>query len=161
MALLEKPITTQEEIDAIIGDRLKREREASAKKYEGWTSPEDRKKLEDGHAVELKKLQDAAAAQEAAIKEKDALIAEGNRYKTDLEKTRIALNAGLKAEYADRLRGENADEWKADAELLAKDFKAAHQTGPLGNPDPKPADGSVTEANGKRFAEWAEKQFNS
>lgn len=161
MALLEKPITTQEEIDAIIGERLKRERETSAKKYEGWISPEDQKKLTDGHAAELKKLQDAAAAQEAAIKEKDALIAEGNRYKTDLEKTRIALNAGLKAEYADRLRGGNADEWKADAELLAKDFKAAHQAAPLGNPDPGPASQSTTQANGKKFAEWAEKQFNT
>ena len=37
-------ITTQEELDNIIKDRLKRDREAQAKKYEGWISPEDHQK---------------------------------------------------------------------------------------------------------------------
>ena len=31
-----KAITTQEELDTIIKDRLKRDREAQTKKYEGW-----------------------------------------------------------------------------------------------------------------------------
>ena len=37
-------ITTQEELDSIIKDRLKRDREAQTKKYEGWISPEDHQK---------------------------------------------------------------------------------------------------------------------
>lgn len=131
-----RPITTQEELDAVISDRLKRERETSAKKYEGWKSPDDIQKLMDDHAKELKKLQDAAAETEKVLKEKDDQIAESARYRTDLEKTRIALAAGLKIDYADRLRGENADEWKADAEILAKDFAASHSSAPIGNPEP-------------------------
>lgn len=137
MAALERAITTQEELDAVIGERLKRERETSAKKYEGWTSPDDLKKITDEHGKAIKKLQDAAAEAEKTLAEKDKQIAEGAKYKTDLEKTRIALAAGLPEKYASRLVGENADEWKADAEAMAKDF-APKQVAPLGNPDPTP-----------------------
>ena len=35
------PIETQEQLDAVIGERIKRERETSAKKYEGYLSPDD------------------------------------------------------------------------------------------------------------------------
>jgi hypothetical protein len=40
-------ITTQEELDNIIKDRLKRDREAQSKKFEGWISPEDHQKALD------------------------------------------------------------------------------------------------------------------
>jgi len=129
-------IETQEQLDKIISDRLARDRESHAKKYEGWTSPDDLKKINEDHASQIKALEDAAAEVQKQLTEKDVQIAEGAKYRTDLEKTRIALAAGLKIDYADRLRGENADEWKADAEVLAKDFAAAHYTAPLGNPEP-------------------------
>lgn len=155
-----KIIETQEQLDAIIGERLKRERETATKRYEGWISPEDLQKLKDTHAAEVKKLQDAAADTEQRLADKDKEIAESAKYKTDLEKTRIALAAGLKIDYADRLRGETAEEWKADAELLAKDFAASHVSVPLGSSEPK-----ITESNDDKnsiarakFAEWMEKQ---
>ena len=134
------PINTQEEFDAAIKERLKRDREAQSKKYEGWLSPEDQKKRAEEYEKQIKALQDAAAESEKAIAEKDAEIAKGAKYRTDLAKTRIALNAGLKIEYAERLMGENEDEWKKDAETLAKDFAAAHRTAPLGNPEGAPAE---------------------
>lgn len=149
MATLEKAITTQEELDAVIGERLKRERETSAKKYEGWTSPEDLKKITEEHGKAIKKLQDAAAEAEKALAEKDKQIAEGAKYKTDLEKTRIALAAGLPEKYATRLVGNNADEWKADAEAMAKDF-APQKVAPMGSPDPKPSGGQRTERDAFR-----------
>ena len=127
------PITTQDEFDAAIKERLKRDREAQAKKYEGWTSPEDLEKRVKEYEKQIKDLQDAATASEKVLAEKDAEIAKGAKYRTDLEKTRIALAAGLKIDYADRLRGENADEWKKDAETLAKDFAVSHRTAPIGS----------------------------
>lgn len=133
------PINTQEEFDAAIKERLKRDREAQAKKYEGWASPDDQKKRAAEYEKQIKDLQDAAAESEKAIAEKDAKIAEGAKYRTDLAKTRIALNAGLDIKYADRLMGESEDEWKKDAEMLAKDFAATHRTAPLGNPEGSPA----------------------
>ena len=148
-----KIIETQEQLDAVIGERLKRDREAYAKKFEGWTSPEELQKLNEAHAAKIQALEDAAAATQQTIADKDVLIAESAKYKTDLEKTRIALAAGLKIDYADRLRGETAEEWKADAEALAKDFATAHITAPLGNPEPK-----VTKESSARdrFVEWME-----
>lgn len=132
------PINTQEEFDAAIGERLSRDREAQAKKYEGWTSPEDLKKITDAHETEIKKLTDAAAESEAKIKDLNEEIAKGNTYRADLEKTRIAIAQGLDIKYADRLRGETREEWEADAKDLAKDFaayaSAQNQPAPLGSP---------------------------
>lgn len=157
MANLEKPITTQEELNEVIKDRLAREKESAAKRYEGWVSPEDVEKLKEEHAKEVKALQDASAASEQTIKDKDAAIAESAKYKTDLEKTRIALAAGLKIDYADRLRGENAEEWEKDAKLLAKDFAASHSAPPLGNPEPRPS--NDFETTGKIDPERAMQKF--
>lgn len=131
-----KIIETQEQFDAAISERLKRDREAQAKKYEGWTSPEELKKVTDDLNKKIKSLEDAAAETQKTIAEKDAEIAKSAQYRTDLEKTRIALAAGLKIDYADRLRGETVEEWKKDAEVLAKDFATAHITAPLGSSEP-------------------------
>ncbi len=132
------PINTQEEFDAAIGERLSRDRESQAKKYEGWTSPEDLKKITDAHEAEIKKLTDAAAESETKIKNLNEEIAKGNTYRADLEKTRIAIAQGLDIKYADRLRGETREEWEADAKDLAKDFaayaSAQNQPAPLGSP---------------------------
>lgn len=131
-----KVIETQEQFDAAISERLKRDREAQAKKYESWISPEDLEKKTEDLNKKIKALEDAAAETEQTIAEKDAEIAKGAQYRTDLAKTRIALAAGLKIEYADRLRGENEEDWKSDAEVLAKDFAASHYNPPLGSGEP-------------------------
>ena len=144
-------IETQEQFDAAISERIKRERSSLEKRYEGWTSPEDLAKLQEEHDETVKKLEEAAATAQETLAEKDAQIAESAKYKTDLEKTRIALAAGLNAEYADRLRGENADEWKADAEVLAKDFAAAHVQAPIGSNEPTVTKEPSPE---KKFEEW-------
>ena len=147
-----KVIETQEQFDAAISDRLKRDREAQAKKYEGWTSPDDLQRVISEYTEKIKSLEDAAAATQQTLAEKDAAIAESAKYKTDLEKTRIALSVGLDLKYAERLRGENADEWKADAEELAKDFAAVRNFAPLGSPEPVIDDTKKIENSWKTFA---------
>ena len=159
MAALEKAITTQEELDAIIGERLKREKESAAKRYEGWTSPDDLKKLTDDHEAEIKKLTDAAAETQKQMEEKDKALAESMRYKTDLEKTRIVLAAGLKPDYADRLKGSTAEEWEKDAKTIAKDFDAIRSPSPMGNPDPVVTKGDQATIAAKKFSEWFGSQF--
>lgn len=144
MANLEKPITTQEEFDAAIGDRLKRDREVQAKKYEGWRSPTDFQKELAAEAAkkdgEIKALQDAAAKAAQEIADKDKALEESAAYKAALDRTLAAVAAGLDPKYADRLRGSNAEEWAADAAELAKDFATAHAVvPPLGALEPKPA----------------------
>ena len=153
-----KIIETQEEFDARISARLKRAAETAAKKYEGWTSPEDLETVKSDYESKIKTLEDSVASAEQKLKDKDIEIAESAKYRTDLEKTRIALQAGLKIEYADRLRGETEEEWKADAEALAKDFASSHVTAPLGTNEPE-----ITKEPSARekFAEWANETFNN
>lgn len=160
MAELEKAITTQEELNAVIGERLKREKETAEKRYADWTSPEDLQKLNEEHAAALKKYEDAAAETQKILEEKDKEIAESARYKADLEKTRIALAAGLDAKFADRLRGENTEEWTKDAKELAKDFAASHSAPPLGSSEPATLNAKPEEVAQRKFAEWLD-QFNS
>ena len=85
-------ITTQEEFDARIGERLKRERDTVAKKYEGYVSPEAHK-----NAVgELqKKLEAASKASEESGETIKALQEKVKGYETDSVKTRIALRRRL------------------------------------------------------------------
>lgn len=149
------PIETQEQFDAAIKDRLARDREAYAKRFEGFKSPEDVQALTEQLNSKIKSLEDAAAATQQQLADKDALIAEGEVYKTDLAKTRIAIAAGLDVKYAKRLNGTTEEEWKADAEDLAKDFKAARTFAPLGDPEPVQTNKTSTRT---QFANWMESQ---
>lgn len=146
-----KIIETQEQLDAIIVDRIRRAKESEAKKFEGWKSPEDIEELTKELTGKVKALEDAAAETQKQIEEKDQKIAEGNKYRTDLEKTRIALKAGLDIKYADRLRGENTEDWEADAKELAKDFAAAAKAVPVGSYEPSK---TGERANADVFADW-------
>ena len=143
-----KVIETQEQLDAVLGDRVRRVKEADEKKYEAYTSPEDLQALKDSYEHQISEMK---AEAQKALEEKDAQIAEGQKYKTDLEKTRICLKAGLHVEYADRLRGDNAEEWAKDAEVLAKDFATAHQVAPLGSNEPQMTEKHTAKQS---FQEW-------
>lgn len=140
-----KVIETQEDFDAAISARLKRDREKYAEQFEtdmrekGWKSPDEVTQLTADLTKQIETLQAASADTAKIIEQKDAEIAKGESYRADLEKTRIAIAAGLSIEQAGRLRGGNADEWTADAKKLAGEFQAfaqqqSNQPAPLGNP---------------------------
>lgn len=112
------PITTQEELDRVIGERLKRERETVRKEYKDYLSPEQETEKYKGYLspeAEKKKYEGYLSPEEAA--RKDALI---KKYETDSVKTRIAREAGIPQELAERLSGEDEAAIKKDAESLAK-----------------------------------------
>lgn len=156
-----KVIETQEAFDAAISARLKRDREKYAEQFEaelkdkGWKSPEDIAALTADLTKQIETLQTAAASTEKLMADKDAKIAEGERYRTDLAKTRIALNAGLSIDQAGRLQGSNEDEWKADAQKLVGEFNAyagrTNQPTPLGSAGAE----SGKAATRNQFADWA------
>lgn len=113
-----KPIETQEELDRVIGERLKRERETTEKKFEGYLSPDDVKKNYEGYLSPedvKKKYENYLSPEEAAKKD-----AEIKRYESDSVKTRIANELGLPLEMAQRLQGSNEESIRKDAEALAK-----------------------------------------
>ena len=112
-----KPIETQEELNAIIKDRLKRERESTEKRFEGWVSPEDHAKaIEDANKAfdDYKKVHEG---DEQTIKE---LTAKNKEYETATLKSRIAHEVGLSYEWISRISGEDEQSIRSDAESLKK-----------------------------------------
>ena len=131
-------ITTQEEFDARIGERLKRERDTVAKKYEGYVSPEAYK-----NAVgELqKKLEAASKASEESGETIKALQEKVKGYETDSVKTRIALEEGLPFDMASRLSGADEEAIRKDAQFFAGFMKGGQGGAPAASTEPlEPAD---------------------
>lgn len=137
---LETPITTQEQLDAILTEKTNNAVQArlsrEAKKYESYTSPDDLKVLQEKYDKQIAELNGAltaanekAAKYDADIAERDAKI---KGYETASVKTRIAHEAGLPYELHTRLTGETEDEIRKDAENLARLMKS-NVSAPLAN----------------------------
>ena len=104
-----KPITTQEEFDNAIKDRLERERRTAVAPF-----------------ADYEQIKNDLALLRKQSGEKDTTIAQLQKdlqsTKTDLAKTRIALEKGLPQELASRLTGETEDDLRKDADTLAQLF---------------------------------------
>lgn len=114
------PITTQEEFDAALKDRLTRDREAQAKKTaEKYADYEDLK----NKTAEYEKQIAGFKEQLKGAEEKDKKIAElegsVKKYELSALKTKIAHEAGLDYSLASRLNGDTEDEIRADAKSLS------------------------------------------
>lgn len=105
------PITTQEQLDALIGERLKRDREQQAKRYEGWMKPEDAQQLQ----TQIEALTKAAEGHKQAVADYEAKI---RGYEAASVKSRIADEVGLDRRLVSRLTGETEEEIRKDAEGL-------------------------------------------
>ena len=120
-----KPIETQEALDAILKDRLDRQKKSVTdeikKQYEGWISPEDAKKSTDEITALTGKLSDS----EKTIAD---LTAKNSAYEISSVKMKIAHETGLPYELAERLSGSTEDEIRKDAETLSQFTTQAQAT---------------------------------
>lgn len=132
-----KVISTQEELDALIKDRIERERKSLSEKYSDY---DELKKRNTEYEAQVSKLSEANKAYEAKTAEYDKQISDLSLkikgYETDSAKTRIALEAGLPYEMAGRLSGSTEEEIKKDAEILAK-FVSKKETAPIRSGEPE------------------------
>ena len=112
-----KPIETQEELNNIIKDRLKRERESTEKRFEGWISPEGHAKALADSNKAFDDYKKAHEGDEALIKD---LTAKNKSYETASLKSRIAHEVGLSYEWIGRISGDDEKSIRADAESLKK-----------------------------------------
>ena len=112
-----KPIETQEELNNIIKDRLKRERESTEKRFEGYISPEEHAKALAESNKAFDDYKKAHEGDEALIKD---LTAKNKSYETASLKSRIAHEVGLSYEWIGRISGEDEKSIRADAESLKK-----------------------------------------
>ena len=112
-----KPIETQEELNNIIKDRLKRERESTEKRFEGYISPEEHAKALAESNKAFDDYKKAHEGDEALIKD---LTAKNKSYETASLKSRIAHEVGLSYEWIGRISGDDEKSIRADAESLKK-----------------------------------------
>lgn len=136
-----KVIETQEQLDGIIGDRLRRQQETMEKKFADYLSPDDFKsKTEDleNKVSELGKMLEQANAEISAfnstLEEKDATI---KKYETDSVKRRILASLDMPFELADRIAGETEEDIRKDAEALQKFVGKVATPVPMYNNDKK------------------------
>lgn len=126
-----KIIESQEQLDAVIGERLKRERESVRKEFDGFLSPEEATKKYAGYLSpedEKKKYQGYISPEEVA-----KMNAKIKGYESSSVKTRIAHETGLPYEMAARLSGETEEDIRKDAEGLVKLMGGRQEPQPFGN----------------------------
>jgi multidrug efflux pump subunit AcrA (membrane-fusion protein) len=120
---------TQEELDRIIAERLKRERE----KYADYDQlKKDAEELRKRREAEMSEAEKAKAAKEEAEAKLKAKEAELEALRLEQLRTRLVTEAGLPIALASRVRGTTEDEIKADIEELKKLVGPAGK-GPVGS----------------------------
>lgn len=133
-----KPITTQEQFDEAIRDRISRAETKAAEKYANHISPEafaqktaelNQKITDLTKTIEEGKTKSGESSKTIADLEKKL-----KGYETASVKTKIAAEMGLPYELASRLNGETEEEIRKDAEVI-KTFVSQKKTAPLHNPE--------------------------
>ncbi len=130
---------TQAELEAIIADRLKRERE----KYKDYSdlkkAAEEYQRIKESQMSETEKLQAKLAEYERQLLEKEREAAEA---KMELLKASLLEKAGLPKEWSGRVYGTNEKEIEEDIKELKKILgiptKVGGGTNPAGATTPKP-----------------------
>lgn len=128
-----KPITTQEEFDAAIKERLSREKA----KYSDYDQLKSRVTELETENVGLKSTIEANNQSKAdADKQLEKMQNQISNYETASLRTRVALQYGLPYDLADRLQGTDEESFKADAERLAGYMKRAQPVAPVRETEP-------------------------
>lgn len=139
-------ITTQEQFNEAIRERLNREKE----KYSGFEEYKEKaeaydglKEKSDGFEVTIAELNKAIDGDEETPgykKQIEELNGKVKKYEIHELKTKIARECGIPSELADRLTGKDEKELKEDAESMSKILKAGRKPQPLASDDPDKID---------------------
>lgn len=125
-------ITSQEQLDAVIGDRLKRSEEKWQKKFEGYLSPDEvsakttelERQLNDATNA-LDGINKKVATHEKEIAERDSKI---KGYEISALKHKVAHENGLSFDAVDFIQGDDEDSIRASAEKFKSLMGKNHST---------------------------------
>lgn len=136
------PIETQEQLDKVIGERIRRAEQKAAEKYADY---EDLKTQNAGYVTQISQLQTQLQAQADKAKESEMSIADltakVHQYETASVKTKVALEIGLPYQMANRLTGDDEKAIRADAEAMKQLIGAQVGPAPLGSAEPSSTKG--------------------
>lgn len=128
-----KTIETQEELDNIVKERIRRERE----KYSDYEELKNRvSELETENSALKSTVEDDKQTRADLDAQITDLQGKVTNYETASLRTRIALQNGLPYDLADRLQGTDEEALKADAERLAGFMRPATPQAPLRDTEP-------------------------
>ena len=132
-----KVIESQEQLDAIIQDRVAQANRSAEKKYEGYISPADFETKTADLNSQISALQKSIDDEKAKYADYDQKIAEKDAaikaYEIASVKTRIAREKGLSYEAIEFLQGEKEEDIKKSAETLKALVGTGKKTQPLAN----------------------------
>ena len=138
-----KIIETQEQLDAIIGERLKREKATVSKEYEGYISPQDHKAALEDFEKKIKELNESLTTANGKIANHSKELAERDMkikgYETDSVKTRIAHETGLSYDAIQFLKGEDEETIRQSAQSL-KNLVGVSAVAPLATTESRSSD---------------------
>ena len=154
------PIETQEQFDAMVKDRVERAKKSAAKEFE--TQLKDLEQLKESVTAKeteigtLKaKITDLEAEKKTSGESYQSMQKELSQVKLAALKQRIAIDAGIPLEMADRLNGEDEESIKEDAEKV-KGFLGAKHVAPSFKTEEVPTD--PTEAGFREMAQLFERK---
>ena len=154
------PIETQEQFDAMVKDRVERAKKSAAKEFEtqlkDLESIKEQLTSKDAEVEALKaKISDFESEKKTNEDSYHAMEKELSEMKLKALKTKVAMDAGLPADLADRLTGEDEEALKADAEKLAS-FVGSKHVAPSFKTEEVPTD--PTEAGFREMAQLFERK---
>lgn len=124
-------ITTQEEFDRAIGDRIKREKETLEKKYSDYADLKTKAADYEKQLGDLKtSLEDSTKKASEHEKTVADLTGKITSYELASLKTRIAHELSIPYELSGRLTGNDEKELRSDAETLSKLVSSGKPTPP-------------------------------
>ena len=136
-------IETQEQLDKVIGERIRRAEQKAAEKYADY---EDLKTQNAGYVTQIAQLQSQLQAQTDKITGYEADVADltgkVHAYETASVKTKVALELGLPYQMANRLTGDDEKAIRADAEAMKQLIGTQVPPAPIGNPEPSLGSGT-------------------
>lgn len=133
-----KAITTQEEFDQAISERLKREKETQAKKYADYEQLKEENASLKEQIGELNHTVDELTSKSKGYdEERQGLCSKIKSYEDAALKSRIAHEMGIPYELAGRLSGEDEKTLREDAKTLSQFFNRTRSTQPLKSTEPK------------------------
>ena len=146
-------IETQEQLDRIIGDRIRRAEEKAAEKYSDYDAIKSQNTDLTNQIAQLteqiRKQTETIDGNKAIV---DDLTSKVQAYETASVKTKVALEMGLPYQMADRLTGTDEESIRKDAESMAALFSSNKPVAPLGSGEPMMS-GDPKEAAWKNLAE--------
>lgn len=137
-----KTIETQEELDNIVKERIRRERE----KFGDYDELKKRvSELESENSALKSTVEDDKQTRAGLDAQITELQGQVSNYEIASLRTRIALQNGLPYDLADRLQGADEEALKADAERLAGFMRPATPPAPLRDTEPAIGDDKTTQ----------------